>query len=368
MAKHRGFKTDKFLKALDPQLRDQFFRARQITIPDNLNFNDGSFDAFWDGIDDDVQARIEEELQCINDTADHSRDCLQDVVRQFNIQTQENETSETTAMRVFLHSDEAFGMALDHYIFYRALSERLSHHKFPPPVTPDFSDARVAVFKTAVEGYYRGEGKSDHCDIRQRIDDGKRVFLIARGDFMKTQLVFDEDRGKTSIRSFRPAREDILIYDPHKHILCLNVDSRTEDKEKYIEMFGKAFLNLDEIDPATLSGTLVDLGPIKSKTFNYQGNDKVEKIFLTEVDVKKRGGSLRLILRGKNLADMDGYGLDSDGTEYVSAKLRFFVRREGLKSRAITVAIKPPENSKIPEKKEKKIVEDYLREQGVMLE
>jgi hypothetical protein len=235
-------------------------------------------------------------------------------------------------------------------------------------VTPDFSDAKVAEFKTAVEEYYREEGKSDHCDIRQRIDDGKHVFLIARGDFMKTHLVFDEDRGKTSVRSFRPAREDILIYDSQKNILCLNVDSRTEDKEKYIEMFGKAFLGLEVIDPATLAGSLVDLEPIRGKTFSYEGNDHIERVMLTEVETKMRGGSLRMSLRSNNLSTMDSFGLSSDGTEYVSAKLKFLIRRDGKKSKSVSVLIKPPENSKIPEKKEKKIIEDYLREQGVMLE
>jgi len=367
MAKHRGFKTDKFLKALEPAVRDQYFRAKEITFPATVNFNDDSFDTFWDGIEDGKRAEIEEELHCINDTADHARDCLQLAVRQFSIQRQENETSETTAMRVFLHSDDAFSMAFDYYLYFRVLSERLSHHKFNG-VSPDFSDAKVAEFKTLVEAYYRDEGKSDQCDIRQRIDDGKHVFLIARGDFMKTHLVFDEDRGKTSVRSFRPAREDILIYDEQRHILCLNVDSRTDDKEKYIEMFGKAFLGLDTIDAATLNGTLVDLEPIRGQTFNYDGNEHIEKVMLTEVNTELRGGSLKLSLRSNNLAGMQAYGLGNDGTKYVSAKLRFLVKRDGKKSKAVSILIKPPENSKIPEKKEKKIIEDYLREQGVMLE
>jgi hypothetical protein len=44
------------------------------------------------------------------------------------------------------------------------------------------------------------------------------------------------------------------------------------------------------------------------------------------------------------------------------------MKREGKKSKPITVELRPPENSKIPQKKEKQIIEQYLYEQGVLLE
>jgi len=53
--------------------------------------------------------------------------------------------------------------------------------------------------------------------------------------------------------------------------------------------------------------------------------------------------------------------------EYVSAKLRFYIRRSGKKAKSITVEIKPPENTKLPEKAEKGIIEAYLHDNGVLL-
>jgi len=53
--------------------------------------------------------------------------------------------------------------------------------------------------------------------------------------------------------------------------------------------------------------------------------------------------------------------------EFVSAKLRFFINRSGKKAKSITVEIKPPENTKLPEKAEKGIIEAYLRDNGVLL-
>ena len=111
MVKHRSFKIDKFLKAVDPKLRNEYFSKKGLTFPDDINFNDDGFDDFWEGIEKAQRAEIEEELHCINDTADKARDCLQRAVREFDIPTEENETSETTAMRVFLHGEKAFSLA-----------------------------------------------------------------------------------------------------------------------------------------------------------------------------------------------------------------------------------------------------------------
>lgn len=367
MAKHRSFKLDKFLKAVDPQLRDDYFSRKGITFPANIVFDDDGFDVFWDEIEDAKRVEIEEELHCINDTADKARDCLERAVREFNISTEEDETSETTSMRVFLHSEEAFSLAFDCYLYYHILSEKLSRHKFQK-VKPDFNDTRGTQFKSAVEQYFNDNGKSKHCDIRFRVDGDKQIVLVARGDFMKAQLEFNDKKGKPNVRSFRPAKEDMLVFDQRNNILSLNISSRSEDdKKKYIEMFGNAFLGLAKIDDSTINDSLVDLDPIKKRTFSYTGNEHIEAVKITEVRAKL--GGLFLTLKSNDIAGrLQSFGLGSDGTEYLSAKLSFFIKREGKKSKRIGVLINPPENSKVPEKKEKKIIEDYLREQKVLLE
>jgi len=49
MAKHRSFKLDKFLKAVNPELRSGYFSSKGITFPDGIGFDDDGFDDFWDG-------------------------------------------------------------------------------------------------------------------------------------------------------------------------------------------------------------------------------------------------------------------------------------------------------------------------------
>ena len=59
--------------------------------------------------------------------------------------------------------------------------------------------------------------------------------------------------------------------------------------------------------------------------------------------------------------------LSMQDVEFVSVKLRFYIKRSGKKSKSITVEVKPPENTKLPERAEKGIIESYLRDNGVLL-
>ncbi|OGS32957.1 MAG: hypothetical protein A2218_10245 [Elusimicrobia bacterium RIFOXYA2_FULL_53_38] len=368
MTKHRSFKLDKFLRAVDPGLRKKFFENNKVTVPETVNFEDDSLDKFWETIPEDVRVEIEERLQCVNDTADHARECLEQACREYKIEKQEDETPETTAMRVYLHGEAAFALAYDAYLYY-ILSEKMSHHKFQK-TAPDFSDGQFPEFQAAVEAHFKAFGKSGHCNIRHRIDGDKHIVLIAHGDFVKTHLVFDEDKAKTRIRSFRPAKEDMLVFNKTNNVLSMSLSGRSDDdKKKYLEMVGKAFLGLTAIDESTVSSSLVDIEPIKKRTFDFNGNEQVESVKLLEVSAKTGDGVMRIIVKSNDLAKVTSHGIGPDGgAQFLSVKLKFTIRREGLKSKSFVVEIKPPENSKIPQKKERQIIEKYLREQKVLLE
>ncbi len=81
MAKHRTFTLDKFLKAVDSGLRAEFFAKYDILFPADINFDDDSLDKFWETIQEEKRAEIEEKLHWINDTADQTRDCLEQLIR-----------------------------------------------------------------------------------------------------------------------------------------------------------------------------------------------------------------------------------------------------------------------------------------------
>lgn len=367
MAKHRSFKLDKFIRSLEDGLLKRYFSEwRKIAVPQEPKFDEGSFDKFWIGLNEKDQAEIEEELQCINDIADRSRGYLEDAIQDYSIEKMDTDSSATVAMRVFLHSEEAFSKSFDHYL-YVVYSEKLSHHKFYQG-SADFTPPKVAQFKSEVIHYFSECGKSENCDIRERSEGDKYILLIARGDFIDTHLIFDG--GKMKIASFRPAREDMLVFDPSTSILSVNVGAYSDkEKDKYIELFGKTIMGLSEIDERTKTGTVVILDPIKNNSFKYDGNEYITAVKLTEVRVKQSGaGPIKLSVNSNDVTQLfTRYGLSSVGTDFVSAKLRFEIKRDGKNPKKITVEIKPPENTKVPEKAEKKIIEDYLRDQKVLL-
>ncbi|MEW6011878.1 MAG: hypothetical protein AB1602_00610 [Elusimicrobiota bacterium] len=367
MGKHRSFKLEKFIKSVNNDLLIKYFTCQGILVPNEFVFDRNNIHDFLDGINDkSKRSYIEEELQCINDIADRARGYLEQAIRQYKIQVQEDEPSETTAMRVFLHSKEAFDLAFDFYL-YVVYSEKLSHHKFDHN-NCNFAADRVEQLKSAIEQHFKDTGKSDHCDIRYRTHDGKHVVLVAHGDFMKTHLIFKD--GKVDIQSYRPAREDMLVFDTSNCVLSINAGGWSEaDKKRYIEIFGSTILGMEQVPDSTFNNTLVFLDPIKNGTFSYSGNDNIESVDLTEVKVKCRGA--KIIKVTINCGDVrqafSDLNISMQDVEYVSAKLRFYIKRSGKKPKSITIEVKPPENTKLPERAEKGIIEAYLRDNGVLL-
>jgi hypothetical protein len=82
--------------------------------------------------------------------------------------------------------------------------------------------------KRDIEEYYLENGKSEQCRIRKYDDDEKYFTLIARGDFMKTMMIFQD--GDIQIRSFRPAKEDILIFNKKSKVLSIKETNKSNTK------------------------------------------------------------------------------------------------------------------------------------------
>ncbi|MFH2026789.1 MAG: hypothetical protein ABIK30_13410 [bacterium] len=371
MAKHRSFTLEKFIKSTNSDLLKQYFIKKEVTVPQDVVFDGGeSFDNFWKSLPDDKKAYCEAELQCINDVADKSRNYLEKAIKDFNITVIRDgnnpDSPETTSMRVFLHGEEAFDVAYDQYLCV-IYSEKLSHHKFKKG-NPDFNEERFKAFESQVVAFLNENSKGNHYDVRKYEEDGKYFILLARGDFVRTHLVFNE--GKVRIQSYRPANEDVLIFDKKNSVLSIKLSRRSNDEEKkYLEVFGKEIMGVDTIDGDTVDSGLVSLESIKNGTFKYEGNDAIESVKLTEVKVRqggKRGGAW-LNVGSVDVTDFfNRYKLQSDYTNFVAIKLKFFMKREGNKIKPVQIEIRPPMTAKIPEKEGKVAIEEYLYDNGVL--
>jgi len=372
MPRHRSFKLDKFIRVTDGALLNQYFVKNEIPVPEGTDLgNKDHFDKFWNGLTEEDQAYFESDLQRINDIADKTRDFLQVAVKQFNIAINNDaknpDSPETIAMRVFLHSEEAFDLAHDRYLCV-IYAEKLSHHKFKTG-SADFAEAKFDAFEKEIVDFLKDNSKGEHYDVRRYESDGKYYVLIARGDFVKTHFVFKN--GKIDIDCYRPAKEDVLVFDRKNSVLSIKLGTRDADEEKkYLEVFGKQFMGVDVSDINAVISGLVDLDPIKNGTFKYDGNEHIEAVRLTEVKVRqggKRGGTWVSIGSGDVRDVFSRYKLQADFTNFIAVKLKFYVKRKDKKSKPIQIEIRPPLKTGIPEKEGKAVIEEYLHENGVLL-
>ena len=127
---HQHFNFDKFVKTIDPKLFKEYFSRNKITLPEHININDSDSVRNLIKTQEEIKRlEIDEELQRIHDISERQMERLQDICQRFNIKSEDGETPETTAMRVFLHENsEAFDEVYDYYL-YDIYVERLYHYR-----------------------------------------------------------------------------------------------------------------------------------------------------------------------------------------------------------------------------------------------
>ena len=81
--------------------------------------------------------------------------------------------------------------------------------------------------------------KGEECRVHY-YDEGEQViFLVERGSYLRA-LAHWED-GEIKVKSFRPASEDVLIYERRHGQLCIQT-TYPADIEQYIRSFTRIFM------------------------------------------------------------------------------------------------------------------------------
>lgn len=368
------FRIEKFLEMANDAMLKKYFEDRKVSVPDNFEFKRGKeLDDFLSKIPEVRKRSFEEELHLVDDIAEKTRDYVHEVIAEYKIPVEkdkngDDENGETLALRIFLHDNkDAFQEVYDKYSCNTYLKS-VSKCKFKTGKV-DLSDKNVDAFVEEVKSYYGTDGKGKHCKVRKYDEDDRFFMLIARGEYIKTGRVFDED-GEIIIASSRPVEEDFIYLNKKTLVFRLQIGGpgkKDKPKSKYLEAFGKNVMGIKEINDKTVDNNIVDLAPIKNQTFSYEGNEQIEKIKLTHVD-EKQSGLLIKLSGGDIVPFFNRFRLGGDGTDINAVKLKFWIRQEGKKSEQVTVLIKPPEITKIPKESAKEIIEAYLYEQKVLLD
>jgi len=168
-------------------------------------------------------------------------------------------------------------------------------------------------------------------------------------------------------RVYRPAREDVLVYNKEASVFSMSSGIRGKDeKEVYIRTFGKAILGLSKISKKVFSGesSLVNLKPILKKDF-YSATDDIADVKLTEAYFIHFGtNETDIILKSDDvLQSMKETGIALNKHKLVSVRVDFFMKD---RKRSVPVQLTTRGSTQLKQRKEKKIVEDYLRERKVL--
>jgi len=357
------------LEAVGSELVEEYLAERVQLSGGHDEFSDEAVDAILLEQDEVIRKRIDEELHCINDVAEKGMDYLERACTEWGEPFGDEWPRERLAMYLFLRNREAFGTAYDWYL-WRTVANNMSHHQFTG-VQAVFDAAHVDALRASIREYYGQQAKGHACRVRHyQNDDDSHIILVARGDYLRTQPVWDHDDVTTTV--FRPAKEDVLCFSLQNSVLSLKTSSRSrEERENYVRAFGHCILDLAEIDPDVLESTAVSLEPIQNGSFNYWGNEQIEWVNLTEVQMFVSGSrEIKIKLNSSDLVTVihnDLPALNFMNGTLQSAKLKFKLCCDGASAKPLTVEIRPPGHTNLNKKREVDIVEAYLRQNGVLL-
>ncbi len=368
MPRHRGLTLHKFVSAIDPELLERYFTEKlpkDTKLPQRFTMSPTTFEVFMtDARNTEAKALLLEDFQKINDICEKAKNHVVKAYRQFQITLKERETPENMAMKLFLDYPDAFDYAYTWFCYYHA-SGKMSHHLIPG----DFkiTEKKLESFLAQTKTWFRGLAKGPECVISHYIEEDSTVILIKHGSYVRTVAYWKED--KIEIQSFRPASEDILLYNMEMGILSVKA-SFPKDREQYIKSFCSCIMGDESLAESEERDTIYTLKPLQDGSFNWEGNESIKQIILTEVKLRLPGstepvikissGNVRITLA----ESVSGIGLDSGELTYVH--FRFILDINGKRPK-VSFMIAPPDVSDLAQKKHSEIISDYLKEQGVKL-
>ena len=364
---HRSLTLHKFVEAIDHELMERYFRSKHPDkkLPPHIIMNIDAVEAFMeDPRNAEAKGLIEQDFSKINDICEKGKNLLVRAYKRFDIPRDDRLTPQGMAMKLFLDHLEAFGYAYAWYCYYHT-SGKMSHHRIPG----DFrlTKKKLDTFFQETKEWFRELAKGKECIITPYDEEDSTVILIKHGSYVRTIAFWKEDR--IEILSFRPANEDILLYDKHNSILSVKA-SLPKDREQYIRSFSRCIMGDESLAESEDRDTIYTLEPLQDGRFDWEGNEVIKRIILTEIRLVLPGRTEPVIkisskdVRKTLAEDMPTISLASGSLTY--ARFRFFLDIDG-EEKKVSFMIAPPDVSDLSQKKYSEIISGFLKDQGVKL-
>jgi hypothetical protein len=369
MPKHRGLTLKKFVRAIPWDLFERYFAALEWEDqPSGWVFlNHEAMEEFLKR-PDNAQAGgvILEDFRCINDICEQGMNLVVRGCQKFSLEFDPDRPRQELAMRLFLDHKDAFEFAWSRYLLY-ASSSRLSFHEIPSDRV-QIGESELAAFREETRRWFADLAKGDVCRVSHFEDAGDTVILVSHGSYIRTIAYWEGDR--IALNSFRPASEDILVYEPQTSLL--SIKARLEkDRQHYLRAFATCMAGDEGLVEDATRRQIFSLRPLQDGTFNFKGDGPITRIELLKVRLKLHGSGDPIIevKSGDVLQtfsrDLSGLSLASG--ELTLARFRFHLRSDGEKPAKVTFEIEPPSRTDLAQRRYADIIERYLVEQGVKL-
>ena len=370
MPKHRGLSLRKFVFAVPWDLFERYFaQLKPDAKPSAWAFlNPEVLEDFLNHpANAEASPTILEDFHRVNDLGGTYFGLLLRAYERSGLECDQELPPEALAMRLFLDDRDAFEYAWTMYLLL-ASPTRVYEYRFPAGRLIA-GDEEISRMKANLQGWFANLKKGSQCEIKRFLDSDGLVIRVSRGSQLRTIARW---RGnEVDFETFRPASEDILVYDPSASRLCIKC-SVNRDREHYIHAFAQFIAGDTEMAEAALNEKVFSLEPIQSGSFDYGGYGPITRVSLVEAHI-------RLPLLGepifsvkcdnvvRALAESDS-GLSLNSGRLLRVRMRFELRLEADKRpREINFEIEPPGYSSLVQNAYAKVIDGYLRDQGVKL-
>jgi len=369
MPKHRGLTLKKFVHAIPWELFQRYFAALEWdTQPTGWVFiNSDAMEEFLNR-PENAQAKgvILEDFRRVNDICEQGMNLVVRAHQKFNLDFDSDRPRQELAMRLFLDHKDAFEFAWTRYLLY-ASSSRLSLHKIPSDRVV-IGESELEAFRDEVRRWFADLAKGDVCSVRHFEDAGDTVILVSHGSYIRTIAYWEGDR--IALNSFRPASEDILIYDPEDALLSIKA-SLDKDRRQYLRTFAKCIAHDESLVEEAMRERMFSLAPLQDETFDFGGDDCISRIELLKVRLKLHGpGDPVIEVKSGDVLQtfaQDLKGLSLASGELTFARFRFHLRPQGEKTAEVTFEIEPPSRTDLAQKHYEDAIQRYLVQQKVRL-
>lgn len=369
MARHRSLSFPRLQAATPPDILEGFFSALPLLRKPEpwVLLNPDALAAF---LSDEKYAEengtIRDTLQRINDIAGALPDVVFGACTRAGVATvigNVEPTPEALAMQLFTQSPRFFEFAWSQYLLL-ASGERVGVYDLGRTGL-SVSDEQITQLQLGLSEWYAARGKGGQCLVSHFPDSAEHTLLIQRGQSLKTMPLWEGT--DLSMRTFRPALEDVVTYEPLTGVLRVKASQKTE-REAYVRYFAGIVAGDLGLADAALASSTCNLRPFQTGDFHYGGAGCITRVAMVSAIFSVDGAAGRVSIEHDDVVSYlarahTGFDLSSGNLRGV--RLRFEVEEPGQAPSAINVFVQPPDQIRLAHRKYERIIFDYLQEQRV---